>query len=219
MKSRLDDLVATADRQLASRSYDAAVDTFRMALGEPGAAEAGVGERLEAACQARDAARGFVRPVEAPAPPKVEMAAPPVETPAEPRVEREPALPAEPQVKHEPALPGVLRIDSEPAPAEPGMDLEPAPPEPGMDLEPAPALQAAADCRPIEAPSFHLMEDDPSMLERVDRERRPPLEVEKLSILDPTPLPEMPGEPHFAARIILALGIFLVVCGLAFLLK
>jgi hypothetical protein len=74
VRSRLEDLIATAERQLASRSYDAAVDTYRTALSEPGAAEAGVAERLDAACRVRDEARGIVRPVEAPAPP-LEVAA------------------------------------------------------------------------------------------------------------------------------------------------
>ena len=60
MKSRLEDLIATADRQLASNSYDAAIDTYRTALGEAGAVEAGVDSRLQAACRARDEARGVV---------------------------------------------------------------------------------------------------------------------------------------------------------------
>ena len=62
MRSRLEDLIVTADRQLASRSFDAAVDTLRTALGEPGAIEAGVEDRLEAARRARDESCGIVRP-------------------------------------------------------------------------------------------------------------------------------------------------------------
>src|ERR1700684_4356701 len=116
MRTRLDDLIATADRQLASRSYDAAIDTYRTALGEGGAAEAGIEERLEAACRTRDEARGIVRPVEPPAPPKVETAEPPEEPPADLRMEPKPSLTA------------LSRIDPEQAPAGPRMDPEPAPP-------------------------------------------------------------------------------------------
>ena len=64
MTSRLDDLLATAERQLASHSYDAAIDTYRTALGEPGAAESGVAQLMEAACRVRDEARGIVPAVE-----------------------------------------------------------------------------------------------------------------------------------------------------------
>src|SRR5580698_2493280 len=94
MRSRLDDLIATADRQLASRSYDAAIDTYRTALSEPGSGEASVEELLEAACRARDEARGIVRPP----PPVVEIATPPVER----------AIPLEPQPEPEPAPQAVL---------------------------------------------------------------------------------------------------------------
>ncbi len=88
----MDDLIATADRQLASRSYEAAIDTYRTAAGEPGAAEAGIEEKLEAACRGRDTARGVVRPVAPPEPPPAPVAevAPPIELPAEPRQEPEP---------------------------------------------------------------------------------------------------------------------------------
>src|SRR5580704_1462136 len=102
MRSRLDDLIATADRQLASRSYDAAIDTYRTALGEPGAAEAGVEELLESACRARDDARGIVRPP----PPTVEITAMPVETPA--------AVPAEPRPEPVPAHRQQVVIDDRP---------------------------------------------------------------------------------------------------------
>lgn len=62
MKSRLEDLLATADRQLANRSYEAAIDNYRTALGEPGADEAGVQAKLDAACRMRDGARGIAPP-------------------------------------------------------------------------------------------------------------------------------------------------------------
>jgi hypothetical protein len=90
VRTRLEDLIATAERQLASRSFDAAIDTYRTALSEPGAAEAGVEERLTAACRARDEARGIVRPVVAsappapsppPPPPPIEIAPPPAPAP------------------------------------------------------------------------------------------------------------------------------------------
>src|SRR5580692_9264012 len=103
MRSRLDDLIATADRQLASRSYDAAIDTYRTALSEPGAAEASVEELLEAACRARDEARGIVRPP----PPSVAIAAiAPVETVAE--------MPVEPRPEPEPSPPQPAAIDEKP---------------------------------------------------------------------------------------------------------
>ena len=105
MKTRLEDLISTAERQLASRSYDAAIDTYRTAMGEPGAADAGVGEKLEAACRARDEARGIVRP--APASVAVEIAPPSVESPVPPRADPRPA-PAraeEAPAKNEPIKP------------------------------------------------------------------------------------------------------------------
>ena len=77
MRTRLEDLIAAAERQLASRSYDAAIDTYRTALSEPGAAEAGVEDRLAAACRVRDEARGIVRPGGAPAPPAPSPPPPP----------------------------------------------------------------------------------------------------------------------------------------------
>lgn len=83
MTSRLDDLLATAERQLASHSYDAAVDTYRTALGEPGAAESGVAQLMEAACRVRDEARGIVPAVETAATPE----APPPHIDSEPEPE------------------------------------------------------------------------------------------------------------------------------------
>jgi hypothetical protein len=62
------------------------------------------------------------------------------------------------------------------------------------------------------------MEDHPAMLERDDRRRPPPLEVEKVSILDPTPLPEEP-DPLLTARIVVAAIIVVLVCTVVFLLK
>jgi TonB family protein len=167
MASRLDDLISTGEKQLASRSYDAAIDTFRTALGEPGAVELDVAGRLDAACRARDAARGVVPlPAEPPAPPpKVELAPLPVEAPAE-------------------------RL-----------------------VEPTPEPEAVDD-RTIEAPAFHLIEDDPYMLERARRGQH--VEAERLSILDPTPLPEEPDRMQIA-RIVVAALIAFVVCGAVFL--
>jgi len=95
MRSRLEDLIATADRQLTARSYDAAIDTLRTALAEAGAVEAGVEERMEAVLRARDEARGIVRAAPPPPAPVVEMAeaAPIVEAQAEPQSEPEPTRP------------------------------------------------------------------------------------------------------------------------------
>jgi len=170
MRTRLEDLLATADRQLASRSYDAAIDTYRTASMEPGAAEAGVEELLGAACRARDEARGIVPPVEPPDPP-----------------EEEP-----------------------PAPAPPLVDVQP-------EVPPPPQPQPVVESRPVEPPSFQLLEPEPYM------ERRPvqeiPLEVEKLSILHPTAAPEEPDEPQYMLRVIIAVLIFVAVCLLAILLK
>lgn len=84
MRTRLEDLIATADRQLASRSYDAAIDTYRTALAEPGAAEAGVAERLEAACGARDLASVAARGEGRPEPPRVDPEPP---RPEQPRID------------------------------------------------------------------------------------------------------------------------------------
>jgi hypothetical protein len=223
MRTRLDDLIATADRQLASRSYDAAVDTYRMALGEPGAAEAGVGDRLEAACRARDEARGIVRPVEAPAPPKAEMAVPPAAPPAELRMDAEPSPPAVPPIDREPP-PAVPRIDLEP-PAELRTDPEP----PSAESRIAPELEPpqVVDSRPIEPPSFHLIDDDPFLLGSTDREQYPEqyreqyptLEVEKLSILNPTPAPETLDPAATATRILVAMVIAIVVVVVAYYVK
>lgn len=82
MKSRLEDLLATADRQLAAGSYDAAIDNYRTALGEPGAGASRVAEKLAGACRVR----GIVPPTpETPAPAPVE--APVVAAPTEQMVE------------------------------------------------------------------------------------------------------------------------------------
>jgi hypothetical protein len=115
----LEDLIATAERQLASRSYDAAIDTYRTALSEPGAAEAGVEERLAAACHARDEARGIVRPVEAPALP-APPAPPSQEIAPLPAQEIAPAdIPAAPPQRVEP------KPKSAPKPVEPFRTIEP----------------------------------------------------------------------------------------------
>ena len=181
MRTRLEDLIATADRQLASRSYDAAIDTYRTALGEPGATEAGVMDRLEAACRVRDEALGIVRAVETPAPPPVE---PPVELAAPPAIETGPVPVPEP--------------------------------------EPAPTPQRQAAFRTIEPPAFHLIEDDPSMLERPsqdsrDRDRYADIEVR--SILDPTPAPEELALTGTATRLVIALVIAIVVVVVAYYAK
>jgi hypothetical protein len=172
----LEDLIATAERQLAARSYDAAVDTYRTALSEPGAVEAGVEKLLDAAYRTRDEARGIVRPVEPPAPPPappaVEMAAPPMELPAEPQ-------------------------------------FQPVP-EP---IRRAPAV----DDRPIEPPAFHLIEDDPSILERPRPDRY--VEMDVRSILNPTPAPEAADPAGTATRILIAMVIAIGVVLVAYYAK
>jgi len=173
VRSRLEDLLATAERQLAARSYDAAIDTCRTALNEPGAAEAGVQERLGAACRVRDEARGIVRPVEAPALP-VEIAAPPVEPPAE-------------------------------TPADP---------------EPPPAPLPVEPFRTIEPPSIKLHQ--PDVVATIERQDFPDyqLEVEKLSILHPSPAPEDEENGSLPMKqIALAILICGIVCLIAVLLK
>jgi hypothetical protein len=96
MRSRLEDLIATADRQMAGRSYDAAIDTYRTALLELGAGEAGVEEQLETARRARDEARGIVRPPPPPPAPAIVETAPAVVVPI---AEPEPAPLPEPSVQ------------------------------------------------------------------------------------------------------------------------
>jgi hypothetical protein len=161
VRTRLEDLIATAERQLASRSYDAAIDTYRTALSEPGAAEAGVEDRLAAACGVRDEVRGIARPVEAPAPPP-----PPIEI---------------------------------------------APPL-------APAPQPVERFRTIEPPTFQLLEPDEATM--MERPGRPDYrqDIEKLSIIDPQPLPEE-RDPLFLMRVGIAALIFVFVCLLVLMLK
>jgi len=161
VRTRLEDLIATAERQLASRSYDAAIDTYRTALKEPGAAEAGVEDPLAAANGVRDEVRGIARPVEAPAPP--------------------------------------------PPP------LEIAPPL-------APAPQPVERFRTIEPPTFQLLEPDEATM--MERPGRPDYrqDIEKLSIIDPQPLPEE-RDPLFLMRVGIAALIFVFVCLLVLMLK
>lgn len=178
MRTRLEDLIATAERQLASRSYDAAVDTYRTALSEPGAAEAGVAERLDAACRVRDEARGIVRPVEAPAPPA------PTPPPPPPEIAAVPTL----------------------APLE-------------VAAPPAPVPQPVERFRTIEPPTFKLLEPDvvAEIMERRDQ-RDFQQDVERLSIIDPKPLPEE-HDPLLLMRVAIAALIFVFVCLIALMLK
>jgi hypothetical protein len=183
MASRLEDLLTTGDKQLASQAYEAAIDTYRTALGEAGAAEARVEARLQDACRARDAARGVVprREPELPAPPQPEMAA----APAEPKVEK----PAEP-------------------PAPPQAEMAAAPVQPKLDL-PAEPPAPATDDRPVEPPSFQLIEDFPPALERPERSEY--VAPKLLSILDSTPPAKEPDQA-LIMRIVLAAIIALLVC-------
>jgi hypothetical protein len=96
MRSRLDDLLANGARQLASESYEAAIDTYRTALGEQGASEAGVEELLESACRRRDEARGIVPPPEPVAAPALSRVGEPVESPAAAPAEQPPQLEPDP---------------------------------------------------------------------------------------------------------------------------
>jgi TonB family protein len=272
MKSRLDDLIATGDAQLLSRSYDAAIDTFRTALAEPGAAEAGVARRLEAACRVRDAARGAGLPAQAGG----QEQSPAAETP--PAAAQGTGLPANSlrqeaapvaETLRDAARAAGLSADSLRQEAAPvaealrdaaraaglpakggGRQVAPAadalPEENPAEVRgqaPTPTTQAlpdaargaglSAECGvrrtatdidspppeapavpQIEPPAFHLIEDDPFLLEQP--RRQPYAEPERLSILDPTPREEEPDQTRFA-RILLAAGIALLVCGAMFL--
>jgi TonB family protein len=247
MKSRLDDLIATGDAQLLSRSYDAAIDTFRTALAEPGAAEAGVARRLEAACRVRDAARGAGLPAQAGG----QEQSPAAETP--PAAAQGTGLPAN-SLRQEAAPVAEALRDAARAAGLPakggGRQVAPAadalPEENPAEVRgqaPTPTTQAlpdaargaglSAECGvrrtatdidspppeapavpQIEPPAFHLIEDDPFLLEQP--RRQPYAEPERLSILDPTPREEEPDQTRFA-RILLAAGIALLVCGAMFL--
>jgi len=88
-----------------------------------------------------------------------------------------------------------VAVTDEPPAEEPAPLKEP----PAQAAEPA----GEADLRPIEPPSFHLIEDDPSMLERPRRARDSQYTDEPpLSILDPVPRPALPDQ----SRIVLLLG-------------
>ncbi|HEX3744642.1 MAG TPA: hypothetical protein VHW09_11955 [Bryobacteraceae bacterium] len=167
MTSRLEDLLATAERQFAARSYDAAIDSYRTALGEPYAAEAGVAELLAKATRSRDEARG-VAPAEMPAV----------------AVEEAPPLPA----CEEPAPTAVI----------------------------APVAERIVEEKPIAPPTFQLLQSDRDYAEQQDADLR--LEVEKLSILNPSAPPESTDQLA-SARLIVALVIAAAVFAVAVLLK
>jgi hypothetical protein len=165
MRTRLEDLLATADRQLASRSYDAAINTYRTALTEPGAAEAGVEERLEAACRVRDEARGIVRQEEPPAPPEEAPEAAPVPEPAPPVVD------IQPEPRPEPA--------PEPAP-EPVIESRPVEPPAFALLEPEMFETRASREYPLEVENLSILHPTPAPEEPEDSQVLPRLAIAAL---------------------------------------
>jgi TonB family protein len=227
LDGRVRDLLSTADRQLASQSYDAAIDTYRTALSELSSEAADkarleVEARLTAAIQARESSRriaGLLRDAryyqtagrfaEAFAAVGEALSLDPSDQPSVQL--RQQLLQARPElatavrakilepvpVTDEPPAEGPAPLNEVPAPAA----------EPVKESEPA---RPAADMRPIEPPSFHLIEDDPSMLERPRRPRDSQyIDEPPLSILDPVPRPALPD----SSRIVLLLGA--VLCFLA----
>ena len=174
--SRLRDLIATADRQLAAQSYDAAIDTCRTALtvtaDEDTAAErSDIESRLQQANLARDRARG----------PQALL--------------REARAHADAGRTEEAAAMARRVLTIDPGNAE-ASSLCPSPSapvsEPGVELEPV--LQVAApepERQPpatIEPPSFDLLEPDLSSRHRME----PVPDEPPLSILQPASIPEPP---------------------------
>jgi len=213
LDGRVRDLLSTADRQLAAQSYDAAIDTYRTALSALPSEAADqtrieVDARLMAATQAREASRrlaGLLRDAryhqtagrfaEAFAAVGEALTLDPSDQPSVQL--RQQLLQAMPELAN--AVPAKIlepvAVTDEPPAEEPAPLKEP----PAQAAEPA----GEADLRPIEPPSFHLIEDDPSMLERPRRARDSQYTDEPpLSILDPVPRPALPDQ----SRIVLLLG-------------
>ena len=185
LEGRVRDLVSTADRQLASRSYDAAVDTYRTALAEvsggaAAAVRAEIEGRLAAALQARDTAQRVAvflsraryqqtagRLSEAFAAVTEALSLDPSgEAAAQLRQQLLQAMPelamqAETPTSEAAPLPQLVVEARTAAEAVPPM-VEPAPPPAQPQLQP--------DERPIEPPSFRLLESDDPLLERSNRE-------------------------------------------------
>ena len=225
MEGRLRDLVSTADRQLAAKSYDAAIDTYRTALAEPDAVGADIEARLEVACRARDAARrlrdarnhytaGHLR--EAFAAVAEALSWEPSNTEAAEL--RQQLLKAMPEL-------ATLAVAAAAPPPSEVVEVAPAavpagwskPPEPtAPKLAPPKPRPPKPNFRTIEPPKFHLIEDDPSLLEWPRRtvystpiyEGEPPL-----SILDPTPRPAEPDAARVAA-IVGAIIVALIASGI-----
>ncbi len=227
---RVRDLVSTADRQLAARSYDAAIDTYRTALAELTAettapVRADIESRLAAAVGKRETservagllararyaqtagrlsdafaavaeARSLDPSDEASSQLRLQLlnAMPELATQSKaPIHEVAPVTDVAPA--ETPALPNIVQAQTaaEESPAVARLEPEPARPEP--------------DQRPIDPPSFRLLESDDPLLER-PRRRGYAAEPELLSILDPAPHPEphgcMRGEARRSITIVIA---------------
>jgi len=204
IESRLRDLLTTADRQLESKSYDAAIDTYRTALscGPTDEQRADIEARLEAASQARDAARGTATLLRD------------ARSHQSGGRFREAFLAVSGALRCEPGNLAALGLLADLLQAHPelAMPETPAPPSSGELVntiteqtaapaaQPVPAQAPATVKRPspppgaafrtIEPPAFHLLEDDPNALERPRPKEYIP--EPPLSILDPVPRQEAP---------------------------
>jgi hypothetical protein len=117
------------------------------------------------------------------------MAAPPAPSPPPPPIETAPP----------------------PAPVPPPLPLEIAPP-------PALAPQPFEPFRTIEPPTFRLLEPDEAEIMERRGSQDYQQDVEKLSIIDPQPLPD-DRDPMFLMRVGIAVLIFVFVCLLVLMLK
>jgi len=212
LEGRVRDLLSTADRQLASHSYDAAIDTYRTALaefsGDSATVRAGIEERLAAAARARGTS-GRVAALLAEAryhqtagrlsQAYATAAAARSLDPANPAAAQLQAqlIAAQPELAEQAAVPvPEAAPEPEPAPAElpePPHAVEAKAVEPPAIKQPEPAAaqlesDAASISAPIEPPSFWQFEDDVSFRERPQGGDLG-AEPELLSIVNPPPAP------------------------------
>jgi TonB family protein len=229
MDGRMRDLISTADRQLASKSYDAAIDSYRTALGQiaddAAALRADIEGRLEAAIRAREASQrvaGLLREAryhetagrltEAFAAVSEVLALEPLNAAAsELRARLLESMP-ELVAMQRAAPPPVQAVEVAPVETPGPRKVETVEPPVVQQVEPAPPPPKWA-FRTIEPPSFHLIEDDPSMLQRPRRSKY--IDGPPLSILDPTPLPVEPNCSRLAViPIVIGVGV-VVLAGIA----
>jgi hypothetical protein len=224
--SRVRDLIATAQKQLALQSYDAAIDSYRTALAElapdtPAATRSDIEGCLAAAEQARDTSRrvstflaearyqqtaGRLAQALAAAAEALSLD-PSNQTAAQ---LREQLLAAAPEL----ATVTTPAINAAPpsgiTPASPIPDEQPKASAPPPEPQPIPWESSA---RPVEPPPFRMLEDDVTLFESgfdlvpSSREGGYLPEPEVLSILDPKPHPE-PADPMRVAAMVLS-GIIL----------